>query len=77
MPDPILCPVCSEPADLFAIADGGPCMNCVRARAASVAANGRCVCGKRKRIPDPQIHRVFSRTWQSCLRCLGTIAQLS
>lgn len=72
----MLCPVCGEPADIFAITDGGPCMNCVRARAASVGASGRCVCG-RKRIPDPEIHRVYSRSWESCLRCLGTIRQLS
>lgn len=69
------CPVCGEPADIFAIADGGPCMNCVRSRAAA-AQDGRCHCG-RKAIPDPEIHRVYSRTWQSCLRCLGTIKQLS
>jgi hypothetical protein len=77
MSAPIICSVCGGPADIFAIADGGPCMDCVRARAGAVAANGRCVCGVRKRIPDPEIHRVGSRTWQSCRRCLGTIRQLS
>lgn len=76
MREPIRCPVCDKPADIFAIADGGPCMDCVRARARSVAERGRCVCG-RARIPNPAIHRIGSRSWQSCDRCLGTIKQLS
>ena len=71
-----LCPVCKGPADIFAIADGGPCMDCVHARARSVAKHGRCLCGCKK-IPNPEIHRIGSRTWQSCDRCLGTIKQLS
>ena len=70
-----LCPVCGEPADLFAIADGGPCMDCVRARAASVAANGRCRCPKAKQQPRTVTTR--SRSWVACDRCLGSIRQIS
>ena len=39
------------------------------------AVTGRCGCG-RKHI-ESDVHRVGSRTWVSCLRCLGTIRQLS
>ena len=70
-----LCPVCGEPADLFAIADGGPCMNCVRARAATVGANGRCRCPKSKQ--RPRTVKTRSRSWVACDRCLGTIRQIS
>lgn len=71
---PMSCPVCGKPADLFAIADGGPCMRCVRARARS-AMDHRCHCGN-QRIPGG-VRSVGSRSWVPCDRCLGTIGQLS
>jgi hypothetical protein len=34
----------------------------------------RCSCGK---LRDPVEKKAFSRHWLACLRCLGTIKQLS
>lgn len=61
----------------------------VRARAASVAHNGRCVCG-RLAIPGPERRTGGyvvvvdgerrargGRSWVPCERCLGTIRQTS
>jgi len=50
------------------------CMACVRARHKAVLKR-RCSCGKGSR--PSQMHRMGSRTWTSCLRCLGTIKQHS
>lgn len=52
-----------------------PCMDCIKARHRAVLA-GRCACG-RKRRENPTIHRVGSRTWKTCDRCLKTTGQLS
>lgn len=53
----------------------GPSMAVVKARARTVANRGRCSCGK---LRDPgEVKRVGSRSWLPCLRCLGSIKQLS
>lgn len=55
-------------------ADGLPSLEICRARQRA-AFMRKCGCGKLK---DPStLHRVGSRTWTSCLRCLGTIKQHS
>lgn len=51
-----------------------PCLACVRVRQ-KAAFSGRCACGRRARPGDVLTH--FSRSWVPCLRCLGTIRQLS
>ena len=52
----------------------GPSLEVVKARHRA-AFTHRCGCGK---LRDPSaIHKIGSRTWVSCLRCLGTIKQLS
>lgn len=52
-----------------------PCLACVRARQRTAVSGGRCLCGRRARPGDVLTH--FSRSWVPCLRCLGTIRQLS
>ena len=52
----------------------GPSMEVVQARH-QAALTHRCSCGNQR---DPtEIKHVGSRRWISCLRCLGTIEQLS
>lgn len=51
------------------------CMDCTKARARTVANHGKCSCGS-KRKPG-KVMKVYSRSWISCNRCLGTIKQLS
>lgn len=52
----------------------GPSLETVKARHRA-ALTHKCGCGK---LRDPsEIHKAYSRTWISCLRCLGTIKQLS
>ena len=76
----VLCEGCVQPLDAITIAQCGRgprvCFPCVQARAKTVATGGRCKCGSRRR-ENPEVHRVHSRTWHSCLRCLGTTRQLS
>jgi len=50
------------------------CMECTKARHRAVI-NRKCSCGSKKR--PSEIHKAYSRTWISCLRCLGQIKQLS
>jgi hypothetical protein len=70
---PRTCPVCGKPADIWAIADGGPCMKCVRLRARA-AMDHRCHC-RTDRFGKLMSH--LNRTWLSCTRCLGTIRTVS
>ncbi len=51
----------------------GPSMATVMARHKAVLTH-RCSCGK---LRDPVEKKAFSRHWLACLRCLGTIKQLS
>jgi len=51
------------------------CMDCTRARQRA-AMSHKCVCGPKKVRLSP-LHRIGSRTWVSCLRCLGQVAQYS
>jgi hypothetical protein len=51
----------------------GPSMATIKARQ-QAAFGGKCKCGKLK---DPITKQAASRKWLSCLRCLGTIKQLS
>lgn len=51
----------------------GPSMATVMARQRA-AFGGGCKCGK---LRDPVTKSNGSRTWLSCLRCLGTIKQLT
>ena len=51
------------------------CLDCVKARA-KAAFGGRCTCGK-KRNENPTLHKIGSRMWHTCDRCLGTTRQLS
>ena len=53
-----------------------PCLDCCKARCASVAANGKCKCGA-KRKPDKRVRKAHNRKWIHCNRCLGTITQLT
>lgn len=54
--------------------DGGVSLEICKARHRAVLSN-KCGCGK---LRDPsEVHRIGSRTWTSCLRCLGTIKQYS
>jgi len=52
----------------------GVCLDCTEARHNAVLKR-KCVCGNKKR--ESEIHKIGSRTWISCLRCLGQIKQLS
>lgn len=52
------------------------CWDCVVARARTVAARGRCTCGRR-RLEDPRARSVGSRVWYTCRRCLGTTRQVA
>jgi hypothetical protein len=51
----------------------GPSMATVRARQLS-AFGGKCKCRKLK---DPVLKEMGGRKWMSCLRCLGTIENIS
>lgn len=64
------CDGCLRPVYRFQ----NPCLPCVKARARG-AVTHRCSCGRKAR--PSEIHRVGSRTWKSCLRCLATLEQLS
>lgn len=48
------------------------CMDCTRARAATVGRHGRCACGRKAR-PRPASNGV--RSWSACERCLGAIPE--
>lgn len=50
------------------------CMDCTKARHRAVVAR-KCICGKKRR--NSEVHKAYSRRWISCLRCLGTVKQLS
>ena len=50
------------------------CLECTKARHRAVVAH-KCVCGNKRRPSD--VHRIGSRTWTGCFRCLGQIRQLS
>ena len=52
----------------------GPSMETCQARA-KAAFTKRCSCGS-KRDPS-EVKQAYNRRWISCLRCLGTIRQLS
>ena len=52
------------------------CFDCVKARAKVAATNSRCTCGS-KRNENPEPHRIGSRVWYTCRRCLGTTRQVS
>lgn len=52
-----------------------PCMDCVKARYNAVLKR-RCCCGKQRR-ENPKVHKIGSRTWMTCDRCLGQTRQLS
>ena len=70
-----LCEGCQKPLGPM---DGGydVCMPCTVARQKAVTQwHGACHCGKQRR--PSEIHKIGSRTWISCLRCLGQIKQLS
>lgn len=49
------------------------CFDCTRARQRAVALR-RCSC--RKKRPS-EVKKIGSRSWISCLKCLGQIKQLS
>lgn len=51
----------------------GPSLATIMARQ-KAAFGGRCKCAK---LRDPVTKSVGSRTWLACLRCLGTIKQIS
>lgn len=75
----VLCEGCLKPLDPVTLAMCGKvkiCLPCVKARQRAVANGGRCTCGSKRR-ENPEVHRVHSRTWHTCYRCLGTTRQLS
>jgi ribosomal protein L21 len=51
------------------------CMTCTVARHKAVLSK-KCVC-KKKDKRESHIKRTGSRQWTTCLRCLGTIRQIS
>lgn len=67
------CSACGKP--VFRWAD--PCMDCVRSRAkVATSGRGRCTCPKKLQRPS-EVHKMGSRRWITCGRCLGTIKQLN
>jgi hypothetical protein len=69
------CEGCLNPMDLMGYVAGySVCLACTTARHKAVVRK-KCSCGKAKRPSD--IKKNGSRTWISCLRCLGQIKQLS
>lgn len=79
-----ICEGCGK--SFYNIFDNRPvCMDCVGARA-RVAFSGSCKCGNKKRpgavLGGAVVMRVGGReirgrSWIPCLRCLGTIKQVS
>ena len=54
---------------------GPVCFDCCKARART-AFTHRCSCGRKRRL-NLEVHKIGSRKWQTCFRCLGTAKQLS
>ena len=75
----VLCEGCGKPLDAITLAmcGSGPkvCTPCVKARQRAAVAR-KCCCGKQRR-ENPEVHRMGSRRWHTCFRCLGTTRQLS
>ena len=75
----VKCEGCDQPLDALTLVmcGSGPtvCFPCVKARA-KTAQTHRCSCGSKRR-ENPEVHKVGSRTWHTCFRCLGTTRQLS
>ena len=76
----IPCEGCNKPLNPIVIAQcgSGPkvCFPCLQARAKTVGNGGRCKCGGKRR-ENPEVHKVHSRTWHTCFRCIGTTRQIS
>ena len=69
------CEGCLKELSVFDMCQGySVCFECTKARHKAVLKR-HCVCGSKKR--ESSIHKIGSRTWVSCLRCLGQIKQLS
>ena len=69
------CEGCLEELSVFDKCQGySVCFECTKTRHKAVLKT-KCVCAGKKR--ESSIHKIGSRTWISCLRCLGQIKQLS
>lgn len=69
----MICEGCEE--EFINIIDQHPiCTPCVRARHKAVLAR-KCVCRSKKHTKE--CNNGMGRRWLSCLRCLGTVKQLS
>ena len=75
----MICEGCGKDLNpvVLAMCGSGPkvCNDCVKARHRAVVKRG-CACG-RKRRENPEVHKVGSRRWHTCFRCLGQTRQLS
>lgn len=66
------CEGCGAPLDVIEAMRWSVCYGCTVARARTVAANGRCLCGRKQNPAPPVTARV--RVLHPCRRCLGEIA---
>lgn len=73
--NPSSCDGCGRPLNPVEATRWSVCMDCTRARAATVARRGKCACRSKARAGD--VVRTGSRSFVPCRRCLGTIRQLS
>ncbi len=70
------CEGCGKPLGVVEAGRWSVCFDCTKARARSVGARGKCVCGS-KRKPGAELAPFGKRgrRWIPCKRCLGTIKQ--
>lgn len=69
-----ICTGCGKPLGAIEALYWEVCLDCTKARNRAFTNGGRCVC--RSKRPS-ELHKTGSRSWISCLRCLGTIKQVS
>jgi len=69
------CTGCGKPLGVIEALRWDVCLDCTKARARTASNHGRCSCGRKARAG--KMAKTFSRKWTPCLRCLGTIKQIS
>lgn len=72
---PVPCEGCQTPMHPWEILQWDVCLACTKARHRAVVNHGRCSCGS-KRV-EGEVIKHLGRSWVPCVRCLGTIRQLS
>lgn len=71
-----MCEGCDTPLDTLSLVGGySVCMPCTKARHKAVLSR-KCSCGKATQEKLCQVGK-HGRKWISCLRCLGTVRQVS